>query len=116
MQIVIREGPGNLVVLALGQVWEEARSTRAAVDSGSRFVGEASCREDDVEGLGELQRLTVSRPPPYVGGALGGASAPTAPPTAPLRRGRDESPPTYGGVSTPPISLITPFLRDINPV
>jgi len=99
-------------------IWSSLRSVKCerCTRARSRIVGEASCREDDVEGLGELQRLTVSRPPPYVGGVLGGASAPTAPPTALLRRGRDESPPTYGGVSTPPISLITPFLRDINPV
>ena len=38
-------------------------------------------------GLGELQRLTVSRPPPYVGGLWGGAGAPTAPPTAPPTQG-----------------------------
>ena len=66
--------------------------------------------------LGVLQRCPVKSPPPHVGGALGGGSPPTAPPTAPLILGELKLPPRMGGVETPPISLITPFLCDINPV
>ena len=53
-------------------------------------------------------------PPPYVGGALGGASAPTAPPQLPLRRGRDESPPCIERDHISPYNVITSFFHDIN--
>ena len=56
------------------------------------------------------------KPPPTVRGLWGERALQRLPPQLPLPRGRDESPPRMGGVSTPPISLITPFLRDINHV
>ena len=55
-------------------------------------------------------------PSPARTGSFGGGSPPTAPPMAPLYIGELKLPPCMGGVETPPISLITPFFCDINPV
>jgi len=46
---------------------------------------------------GELQRSPGQLPPPYIGGFWGGAALQQLPLKRPLRRGRDETPPTYGG-------------------
>jgi len=46
--------------------------------------------------LGFIQRRTIKRPPPYVGGLWGGASAPTAPPQLPLYMGELKLPPHIG--------------------
>ena len=53
-------------------------------------------------------------PPPYVGGLWGERALQRLPPQLPLYRGEMNLPPRIGGVSTPPISLITLFFRDIN--
>ena len=61
------------------------------------LVSQAAASQIDL--LGDLQRCPVKGPPPHVGGALGGGSPPTAPPTAPLYMGGVETPPMYGGRS-----------------
>ena len=53
--------------------------------------------------LGFLQRRPGQRPPPYVGGLWGERALQRLPPQLPLRRGRDESPPMYGGRSHLPL-------------
>jgi len=56
-------------------------------------------------------------PPTLRRGGFGGSERSNGSPhSSPYVGGEMNLPPRLGGVSTPPISLITPFLRDINPV
>ena len=55
-------------------------------------------------------------PPTLRRGGFGGRERSNGSPhSSPYAGGEMNLPPRMGGVSTPPISLITPFLRDINP-
>ena len=71
--------------------------------------------------VGESLRLAPTHhgkapPTPRPGGFGGSQRSNGSPHGSPYTGGEMNLPPRMEGVSTPPISLITPFFHDINPV
>jgi len=85
-----------------------------------RRVGQSMPRSSWNAEICGLRRAPTAhrKPPPTLrrGGFGGSGRSNGSPHSSPYPGGEMNLPPRMGGVSTPPISLITPFLCDINPV